>query len=348
MIDPDGTCRLIAEKLRNGGECSETTVREILSWFGQKRRGAYVVAHIRKTLGENGLKTVPDFEGAFIDANVSFELAQQVERSLEERQPDNKEEIDTNEFGDSVFRIRMLPSANRKPISVTPNSSLGEAVTLMLHHDYSQLPVMNGARAVKGMVTWKSIGSELALGAELTEVRQCMENAIVIPEDTPLLVAIRDIVEQTCVLVVSEDKCVSGIVTTSDLSEQFQQLTEPFLLISEIESQIADLISIRCKLDTEYLAKVICEGGSDFSDNGADRLTFGHYVTIFSHKEVWSSVESKIDQAVFVKQLEEVRKIRNDIMHFNTDPSDEIVIRLLRRFVRFMELLLDSPRVKIT
>src|ERR1035437_329934 len=59
---------------------------------------------------------------------------------------------------DSNPALRMLPGAARKPLSVTRETSVQRARTLMLMHDYSQLPVMNGERTVHGMVSWKSLG----------------------------------------------------------------------------------------------------------------------------------------------------------------------------------------------
>jgi hypothetical protein len=49
-------------------------------------------------------------------------------------------------------------------------------------------------------------------------------------------------VEQGYVLVRDETNKVVGIVTTSDLSLQFKQLTEPFLLLGEIENQVRRLM----------------------------------------------------------------------------------------------------------
>ena len=59
--------------------------------------------------------------------------------------------------------------------------------------DYSQLPVMQGDREVKGVISWKSIGSRYAMAGECAVVRQCLEPARETTLDTPLLDAISDI-----------------------------------------------------------------------------------------------------------------------------------------------------------
>ena len=74
-----------------------------------------------------------------------------------------------------TYRIGKLAAANRQTQSVTPDASLSEAVTLMLLHDFSQLPVMQGDRQVKGVISWQSIGSRVALNCKGTVVREFMD-----------------------------------------------------------------------------------------------------------------------------------------------------------------------------
>ncbi len=66
---------------------------------------------------------------------------------------------------DPTFRIGSLPAANKNPVMVSQDDTIAKAVTLMLEHDFSQLPVMQGEREVKGVITWKSICSRLALAS---------------------------------------------------------------------------------------------------------------------------------------------------------------------------------------
>jgi hypothetical protein len=54
--------------------------------------------------------------------------------------------------------------------------------------------------------------------------------------NAPLFEAIHSIVEHDCVLVRAVNKKICGIVTTTDLSMQFAQLGEPFLLLGQIEN----------------------------------------------------------------------------------------------------------------
>ena len=71
----------------------------------------------------------------------------------------------------------------------------------MLQYDFSQLPVMQGEREVKGVITWKSIGSKLAFGCKCHAVGDCREDARIVDSNRTLFDAIPTIVEFGYVLV---------------------------------------------------------------------------------------------------------------------------------------------------
>src|SRR5262245_47875706 len=66
--------------------------------------------------------------------------------------------VSSTAFADPTFRVSKLAAANRAPVSLQPDSTITEAVTLMMANDFSQLPVFSGDRNVKGAVSWRSIG----------------------------------------------------------------------------------------------------------------------------------------------------------------------------------------------
>src|SRR2546428_287288 len=147
----DDKLKAIAEQLKNGVAPSKETVRTLLSWYGASRRGWRVSRRIKSRLEQYGLRTEPDFEYVYIDGYVSFLKATPKEAPVAESAVD------------PTHRIARLASANRPPVSVKPDSTLQQTITLMLTNDFSQLPVMTSTREVKGVVSWKTIGSRLAL-----------------------------------------------------------------------------------------------------------------------------------------------------------------------------------------
>lgn len=240
-------------------------------------------------------------------------------------------------YTDPVYRISKLASATRKPLSVSPDTKLGEAVTHMLTNDFSQLPVMTSGRDVKGVITWTSIGSRLALGKNCSVVRELMEQHQEIRSDASFFSAISIIAEYQYVLIRGHDQKITGIVTASDLSLQFQQLAEPFLLLGEIENHVRRVISQR-------FIPAELESAKDPTDTkrvvtSVANLTYGEYIKLLENPERWDKLNITVDRKTCLEKFECVRRIRNDVMHFSPDGVPEKDLMILREFARFLQRL---------
>ena len=64
--------REIARQVHENKAEAHETVRNILAWFGAKRRGLYVVNSIQKALADLELTTEPDFTNVYIDSEVQI------------------------------------------------------------------------------------------------------------------------------------------------------------------------------------------------------------------------------------------------------------------------------------
>jgi CBS domain-containing protein len=238
---------------------------------------------------------------------------------------------------DPTYRISKLAAANNTPISVRPTTTKREAVTLMMANDFSQLPVMTTEREVKGVISWASIGPRLALGKDGDLVQDLMDAHSEVRADLSIFQAIPSIVQQGYVLVRGPDNRITGIVTSSDLSLQFQQLAEPFLLLGEIENHIR-LILVD-KFSDEDLAAIQDPSDQQREVTSVADLTFGDYVRLLESDDRFDKINVPVDRKTFCKQLDEVRRIRNDVMHFDPDgilPSD---LTRLREFANFLQRL---------
>jgi hypothetical protein len=207
----------------------------------------------------------------------------------------------------------------------------------MLSNDFSQLPVMTNERTVKGMISWRSIGARWALGKEGDEVRQFMDESFEISADRSIFTALPTIVEQGYVLVRDATAKISGIVTTADLSQQFQQLAEPFLLLGEIENHIRRLMD--GKFTKDELAQAKDPADTDRLIDSVADLTFGEYLRLLQEPTRWAKLGLAIDRGIFIKDLDAVRVIRNEVMHFDPDPLPESDLLALRRFAKFLQSL---------
>jgi CBS domain-containing protein len=323
----DEKLKAIAEQLKKGVAPSKETVRTLLSWYGASRRGFRVSRRIQSRLAVYGIRTEPDFVYTYIDGYISFQKLAVKEAPAEDTATD------------PIHRIARLASANRTPVSVKPDSTLQQTITLMLTNDFSQLPVMTSTRELKGVVSWKTIGSRLALKRSCGNAQDCMESAHEVGIGDSLFSAIHTVVDHDYVLVRAEDKQICGIITASDLAEQFQRLAEPFLLVGEIENGVRCMLHGRFtkeELETAKLAEDKARKVEAVSD-----LTFGEYIKLLEPEKNWAKVKLEIDRVEFVKRLHEVREIRNDVMHFDPDGLDEGDLKNLREFAQFLKRLRD-------
>ncbi len=344
----------MAKKLSAGGVIEPVTVREFLSWFGAQRRGANVVWNIRQQLEKAGVETVPDFESLWIEAPVKFRMVATIPEGDSHGDAELKAEGPVTEPDKSIFknaatawlikdptyRISKLAAANAAVERVAPDEPISLAVTKMLSRDFSQLPVMTSDREVKGLISWRSIGSRLALGIAPNLVRDAMDPAQDVSADASIFDVIPWIVKHDYVLVRAENRLITGIVTASDLSLQFRSLTEPFLVLSEVENLVRNMIGDI--FTPSELAEVRDAGDRDRPVENVADLTFGEYVRLLEKPDRWERLGLKIDRALFCQDLNKVRIIRNDVMHFDPDgiePEDLIRLRNFAQFLKQLEKL---------
>lgn len=235
-----------------------------------------------------------------------------------------------------TIRIEILDAAKSELISVKPDAPLNVATTIMQLKDFSQLPVMQNERDVKGVVSWKSISARILFGRDCEFVRHCMDPAQIIDIATPLLDAVDIIQRHDYVLVRDKTKTITGIITASDVAQEFMQLTTQFLLIREIEGRLRHLI--KGKFAAEQLS-ASQKVGSAKPIEGPTDMTFGGYIRLLQKEEHWNRLGLSIDRKEFLKRLDSVREIRNEVMHFDPEGLDAEQKRKLEEFAKFFRYL---------
>jgi predicted transcriptional regulator len=349
MVVPELTT--IANDLKADRAVPPVTVRDFLWWFGFQRRTWLVVYRIRDQLEEVGIVTVPDFESQWLDAQIRFEpkatldantsAADIVEGCIHTDSADIDGHVTDSLINwvrrDATYRLSKLAAANAGVVPVAPDAPLRSAITLMMARDFSQLPVMIGEREVKGVISWKSIGSRLTLGHDGSTVRALMDQAQEVKAEASIFDAIPLIIKNDYVLVRGEENKITGIVTASDLSLQFRTLTEPFLLLSEIENLIRNLIGDRCSV--AELSSARDPSATDRQIQSVADLTFGEYIRVFENQSRWEQLGLGVDRKIFCKDLDRVREIRNDVTHFDPDGITPADLTFLQNFTDFLKQL---------
>lgn len=195
---------------------------------------------------------------------------------------------------------------------------------------------MIGERDVKGVVTWAEIAARSVLGKIGKRVSDCMLDAVILDETASIFEAIQAVVAKDFVLVRDRQKRISGIVTAADLSLQFRSLSEPFLLLSEIETHIRNLIGQTFTVKELSAAR---DPGSNHEVGSVADLTFGEYVFLLQKETNWSRLGVKLDRNAFCRQLDRVRNIRNQVMHFDPDGLEASDLQTLQEFSSFLKRL---------
>lgn len=296
----------ISEKINdivNNNEAEHTiTGRELLHYLGFERRTCGVCAEVDRFLEDNELMVEPHYNDVWIDSQIVLK---------------HKPKAKTRLSQDPILKVRILEEATKTPVFISNDAPLQKAITLMRLYDYSQLPVTtNGTRGLCGYISWQTIGIAQANGVRTGIVKdyKCPVERI-LKLDTSLLDTVKYVYQKEFAVVEDEKKQICGILTTTDISKQFLVLTEPFLLLEEVEGQIRRL------MDNVFLLediKQICNE-PDREVNCIDDLTFGEYIRLLQEDERWNRLNVNLDKSIFLNALDNVRKVRNDIMHFEPD-----------------------------
>ena len=330
-------------------------IKTLLSWFEKKGRGKHVVETIQEALNEAGLITRPKFTSGGVHDYIEFmtvpgtgdgPTAQCTDEPAtgDENEADDEDRSESSDESDgrdrpasraaaSKFRIGMLEAANRPKgvLTIARDKTVEEAATLMMTHRYSQLPVTQNMRRIYGMISWRSMGRARARGDACEHVRDCLEPVRILDQDNPFFEAVDTITEEEVVLIRGTDRTITGIVTTADLSREYHEMAAPFLLLEEVEDRIRILIGRNLSAAEIRRVKDPADDRREIED--VDDLTFGDYVRLLESPENWEKLRLGIDRKLFVKLLNDVREVRNDVMHFRPDssePEDLDKVRMLR------------------
>lgn len=313
--------------------------RQITELYGVSRRGWRVIEHVNFWLEKHELIMEPGF--AFANFFSSVKIVPKPKIAV-------KSELKKPKYEDAIPRLGIIKSSDLKNIehpelilvSVTKETSIDEAISLMLLYNYSQLPILSSTRDVYGLVSWKTIGKALSLGKNCTQVGDCCEPVEILNFDEPLFKAVKIILEREVVLVRNFKKEISGIVTSTDIGEQFLILSEPFLLIEQIENFIRILLNE--KLTYDDINKVLDIDKYEKEINHISDLTFGHYVRIFENEKLFEKIEININRVILQKTLVHVNKIRNEVLHFNPEAMEENDLLALRRTQNFLQQIIEN------
>lgn len=238
-------------------------------------------------------------------------------------------------LSDLFHRINKVLPEEQDLITCSPDDLVEEILCKMIKDDLSQVPVVIG-KNVLGVFSYRSFVIEV-MNLLKTKERDILGLPVEPFMDELHFARITDEINKLfnefnfndAVLIGNQSK-LQGIVTTIDALRYFYKIASPYVLISEIELAIRELLS-NALTENEI---------SNFAKNNFQHykkenekfplalieMTLKDYVTIIRFKGHW---ESKL-KIVFggsyynaITKLAKLPDLRNDIFHFNREPTME-------------------------
>jgi CBS domain-containing protein len=304
------------------------SVRDLLTWWGQKRRGSRVKQQVEEELAQCGLTTLPNFGSVTIDATV-YLVAAPTEAEVTTCAVAEDDDTDVLEIG---LKVGNLPSALGGVIHVNADATFEEAITQMLLNDYSQVAVLSGPYTLKGAVTWRTVGQFRPAHLSM-KIGKAIVRAHEVQYDQDLIEILPTLAASDFVFVRNQHNAVAGIVTTADVVTAYGDLATPFFLIGEVDQllrrAIAQVFTLKDVMERRRSEQT--EPIQSFDDLG-----MGDYQRVLEHPASWAKLGWSLDRGAFVKRLNEIREIRNDVMHFDPDPLATDAVPKLRNFLKVL------------
>jgi CBS domain-containing protein len=256
-------------------------------------------------------------------------LAVKLETLTSGTEPSDADDAEEPEVG---LTVGNLPAALGGLESVAPTATFEEAITLMLLNDYSQLAVLSGTHILRGAVTWKSI-AQARHAVPSASFTDAVVHAHEARYDQELIDVLPTLEAAGFVFVKDEKNAIAGIVTTADVVHAYGELATPFFLIGELDQALRHVVSRTFTLE-EVTLLFDADGGRTI--RSYEDLGMGHYQRVLENPGCWAKLGWPLNRAAFVKRLDELREVRNDVMHFNPDPVPPDTVDKLRNILSLL------------
>lgn len=314
--------------IKKKGKGRRMSKRDLIWLFDfYEKRTSGNVWRINEFLHKEKMVVIPNYQNGWIDDEVIL-------KEKDKAKIKNGETEFDDDF-DPINRLSVLEAAAKTPISISRDSSLLKAYHILWKNEFTQVPIMNGDREVLGIVSWQSLAKGLIAKKDSDCVKDYMTDDFEILEHTtPLFNAIKQVINTGIIFVRDKEKKIKGPVTPSDLNEQFIEQIEPYILLEQIENFIR--LILHDKIILEDLLKLLTVDDQERKIEAISDMTYGEYLRVMENNEIWSVLKLPFDKADFINELNEIRQIRNGVVHFHPDAISIDELKKLRKMSKFL------------
>jgi CBS domain-containing protein len=231
-------------------------------------------------------------------------------------------------------RINRVIPADQVLLTIPPGCRVREAVALMRKHRYSQVPVVDNDE-VLGVFSFRSFAQGTASATldewtkqkvapgdlSIDEFLEQFEFARVTEEMSHVF----DAMDRDNGILIGTPERLVGVLTPMDFLRYLYQVASPFVMISEIELALRELIRIALTAEQltacarRSLASVY--GSEENVPSSLEGMTFDNYQSLISYGETWKEVERVFggSRTRTSAKLKEIGILRNDLFHFKRE-----------------------------
>lgn len=225
-----------------------------------------------------------------------------------------------------LFPVQQLLEGKEALAAVKRTDKVSAALAIMVKNDYSQLPVVDDAGNLLGMITEQSIISTYyhtggAVSIFDLTVDNCETKPYTLPQDRDIFEAL-DLLESVYAIVIVDGRKPKGILTAYDATHFFRDLSEGLILVEDIEVTLRQYIESILSDESAMQAALLRAFRPDRQDpkkpgKEYDELSFGEHVQLISTEQNWEKFSRYLEpKEMFVRLMNQVGQVRNQLAHF--------------------------------
>jgi CBS domain-containing protein len=226
-----------------------------------------------------------------------------------------------------LFPIGQLLEGRAAPLCVPRTATVREALSIMVKNDFSQLPVVDEAGHLVGIVSDQSITRTYYLLGDVVSlldltIEHCVARVDPLSPDDDLFEACDQLHDAAGALVVVEDGKPVGLLTAYDMTNFFRHRSEDFIHIEDIEVTLRLRTRDAFPDDAALNRALIVALGADPTDPTKPRkefntLNMGDMIYLITNEQNWPYFNGIFEPLeLFRLLMNRVREVRNLLAHF--------------------------------